>query len=107
MAPPEPPATIPDFLLDEFVDLPPAVLRDIGDYARGETYITPDSAPDTVTEALVLQDDETLEAIAEYVDSLADFLAERDADSLAAITGHPADDVAKSWGHKRILDWHE
>ena len=96
MTPPEPPATIPDFLLDQFVDLPPSVLREIGAYAREETYVAPEAAPDSVVEAFVLQDDETVAAIAAYADSLADYLEERDADSLAAITGAPSDDDPES-----------
>lgn len=105
MTPPDPPATIPDFLLDQFTEYSPETLRGIGEYARGETYAAPDAASDSIVEAFALQDEATLEAIAGYVGELADFLEERDADSLAAITGDDADDE-KSWGHKRLLDWH-
>ncbi|ADB62495.1 hypothetical protein Htur_3633 [Haloterrigena turkmenica DSM 5511] len=106
MTPPNPPATIPDFLLDQFTDHSPATLREIGEYARKETYVAPEAAPDSIVEAFALQDEETLEAIARYADELADFLEEHDADSLTAITGHPVDDTVDSWGHQRILDWH-
>ena len=105
MTPPDPPATIPDFLLDQFTDHSPETLREIGEYARKETYVAPDAAPDSIVEAFALQDGETLEAVAAYVDELAAFLEERDADSLAAITGDDADDE-ESWGHQRLLDWH-
>ncbi|WP_339105546.1 hypothetical protein [Haloterrigena salinisoli] len=105
MTPPKPPAAIPDFLLDQFIDHSPETLRDIGEYARKETYVAPEAASDSIVEAFALQDEATLAAIARYVDELASFLEERDADSLAAITGDDADDE-KSWGHQRILDWH-
>ncbi|QRV17206.1 hypothetical protein [Haloterrigena salifodinae] len=102
---PDPPATVPDFLLDQFTDHSPETLRDIGEYARKETYVAPEAASDSIVEAFALQDEETLAAIAGYVDELGDFLEERDADSLAAITGDDTDDE-ESWGHQRILDWH-
>lgn len=104
MTPPDPPATVPDFLLDQFTDHSPETLRGIGEYAREETYVAPDAAPDSIVEAFALQDEETLEAIAAYVDELAAFLEERDADSLSAITGDA--DGEESWGHQRILNWH-
>ncbi|ELZ21517.1 hypothetical protein C477_05546 [Haloterrigena salina JCM 13891] len=106
MTPPDPPATIPDFLLDQFTDHSPETLRDIGEYARKETYVAPEAAPNSIVEAFALQDEDTLEAIARYVDELADFLEERDADSLEAITGDDAGDESGSWGHQRLLDWH-
>ncbi|NUB89943.1 hypothetical protein HTZ84_18300 [Haloterrigena sp. SYSU A558-1] len=105
MTPPDPPATIPDFLLDQFTDHSPETLRAIGEYAREETYVAPEAAADSIVEAFALQDEETLAAIAGYVDELADFLEERDVDSLEAITGDDTDDE-ESWGHRRILDWH-
>ncbi|SEQ71564.1 hypothetical protein [Natrinema salaciae] len=105
MTPPDPPAAIPDFLLEQFADLSPEILREIGDYARNDTYVAPDGMPDTTKEAFALQDEETLEAVAAYVDDLAAFLEDRDADSLVDITGSPNDEEEK-WGHKRILEWH-
>ncbi|MGQ3412963.1 hypothetical protein ACT4ML_11960 [Natrinema sp. LN54] len=105
MTPPEPPDAIPDFLLEQFDDLSPETLRGVADYAREETYAKPDEMPDSMSTALALQDDETVAAIADYADALAEFLAERDADSLREITGDPSDEEEK-WGHKRILEWH-
>ncbi|WP_408956755.1 hypothetical protein [Natrinema sp. 74] len=105
MTVPEPSDSIPDFLLEQFGDLSPELLRDVGDYARKDTYIAPDGMPDSMKESFALQDDDTLAAIADYADELAVFLEERDADSLEAITGGPNDEEEK-WGHKRILEWH-
>ncbi|TMT80377.1 hypothetical protein E2L06_19270 [Haloterrigena sp. H1] len=106
MAPPSPPDVIPEFLLEQFDDLSAETLRGTGDYARKEMYVTPDEMPDTVKEAFALQDDETRAAIGDYADELAAFLEERDADSLQEITGGSSDDE-ESWGHQRILEWHE
>ena len=105
MTVPEPADTIPDFLLEQFADLSPETLRDVGDYARKDTYVAPDGMPNSMREAFALQDDETLAAIAAYADELALFLEERDADSFREITGDPSDEEEK-WGHKRILEWH-
>jgi len=106
MALPTPSDAIPEFLLEQFDDLSPETLRETSDYARKDTYVTPDEMPDTMKEAFALQDEETRAAIAEYADDLAAFLAERDADSLREVTGD-ADDDQDSWGHQQILQWHE
>ncbi|MFA9416273.1 hypothetical protein [Natrinema sp. HArc-T2] len=106
MEPPTPPDAIPDFLLEQFDGLSPATLRGTGEYARKETYVAPDEMPDSIKEAFALQDDETRAAIGDYVDELAAFLAEHDADSLQEITGDSSDDE-ESWGHQQILQWHE
>lgn len=101
---PEPPAAIPDFLLEQFADCSPETLRGIGEYARSETYIAPDGMPDATKEAFALQDDDTLAAVSTYVDALADFLETNDADSLASLADDG--DEAEKWGHKRLLEWH-
>ncbi|MBZ6494695.1 hypothetical protein [Natrinema longum] len=106
MTSPTPPDVIPDFLSEQFDDLPPETLRGIGDYARKETYVAPDGMPDTTKEAFALQDAETLEAVAAYVDELAAFLEDQDADSLTEVTGQSSDED-EQWGKQRILDWHE
>lgn len=106
MTVPEPPETIPDFLIEQFNDLSPDTLRGTGDYALRETYVTPDEMPDTMKEAFALQDDDTLAVIAEYVDDLAAFLEDQDADSLREITGNPSDEE-ETWGHQKILEWHK
>ncbi|ELY70110.1 hypothetical protein C488_19562 [Natrinema pellirubrum DSM 15624] len=101
---PDPPEAIPDFLLEQFADCSPETLRGIGEYARSETYIAPDGMPDSVKEAFALQDDETIAAVAAYVDDLAEFLEMNDAESLAALTDDGDD--GEKWGHKNILEWH-
>ncbi|OLZ42767.1 hypothetical protein A6E15_16745 [Natrinema saccharevitans] len=102
---PEQPEAIPDFLFEQFADCSPETLRGIGQYARSETYVAPDGMPDATKEAFALQDDETLAAVAAYVDDLAEFLEMNDADSLAALTDDDGDEDEK-WGHKKILEWH-
>jgi len=106
MAAPTPPDAIPEFLLEHFDDLSPETLRGTGDYARKDTYVTPDEMPDAIKEALALQDDETRLAIGEYADELAAFLTEQDADSLRELSGDSGDDE-EPWGHQQILQWHE
>ncbi|WP_222915896.1 hypothetical protein [Natrinema sp. SYSU A 869] len=106
MTPPEPPGEIPDFLLEQFDDLSPETLRGVSDYALEETYVAPDGMPDAMSESFALQDDDTLEAIASYADSIAEFLDENEAESLVDLTGDQGGEE-EAWGRKRILEWHE
>ncbi|ELY78561.1 hypothetical protein [Natrinema pallidum] len=106
MASPTPPDAIPDFLIEQFDDLSPETLRGTADYAREETYLAPDEMPDKIKEAFVLQDDDTVAAVADYADELAAFLEARDADSLRGTVAN-ASGGDESWGHRRILQWHE
>ncbi len=102
---PNPPDAIPEFMHEQFAELSPETLRGVGEYARTDTYVAPDGMPDSLKKSFALQDDETLAAIADYVDELAAFLEELEADSLEAITDDSGDEEEK-WGHRRILEWH-
>jgi hypothetical protein len=55
---------VPQFLVDELVDLDPPALRSVAAYADGESYALPDDVPESVRNALALQDDATLAAVA-------------------------------------------
>lgn len=105
MDPPEPPAAIPDFLLEQLTELSPRTLRDVGEYARNNRAVAPETVPESIVTAFALQDDDTLDAIAGHADALAAFLEDRDAESLAEI-GDGQTDEEEDWAHKRILEWH-
>ncbi|MHC3439202.1 hypothetical protein ACYJ1Y_14190 [Natrialbaceae archaeon A-gly3] len=82
---PTPPDEIPEFLIDEIRELPPEILRQTIAYAREDTYVARDGIPDRFVETFALQDDPTVEAICEYLETVADYVEEYTADSLAEV----------------------
>ena len=100
----DPPAEIPDFLVERLTELSPETLRSVGEYARGETYVLPEDAPDGLVESFALQDDTTLEAIGEFTEEAAAFLEQEDVESLEEL--FEEDEEEEKWGHNRLAEWH-
>ncbi|MFC6719538.1 hypothetical protein ACFQGT_13880 [Natrialbaceae archaeon GCM10025810] len=106
MPAPSRPDEIPDFLLERFDEYDPRTLRAIGTYAQKQAYTAPEEVPSSTVQSLALQDDATLAAIGEYVEAVADFLEERDAESLATVSEDEGEPNEESWGHRQIRNWH-
>ncbi|WP_255192081.1 hypothetical protein [Natronobeatus ordinarius] len=102
--PPEPAADVPDFLVDRFEDSSSETLRSTARYARGETHHRPRTAPDGTLEAFAMQDEETLESLAAYLEAVADYLDQHGLESLAAAA--ESDDDSEEWGRKKLKEWH-
>ena len=80
---------VPQFLIDELVDLDPPALRSVAAYADGESYALPDDVPESVRNALALQDDGTLAAVAAVARDFAE--SGENGESVAPGDGEPTD----------------
>lgn len=67
---------IPDFLVERIRALDEEPLRHLVPYAREPVGTTHESIPENVATSLYLQDDEVMEAVADYAERLADAKAE-------------------------------
>ena len=63
---------IPDFLVERIQALDEESLRHTGQYAREPVGTAHESVPENIATSLYLQDDEVLEAVAEYADELVE-----------------------------------
>ncbi|WIV68025.1 hypothetical protein [Natrialbaceae archaeon AArc-T1-2] len=105
----EPSADIPDFLRERLDELGLEALRATAEFARNGSYVAPEEVPDDVVEAFALQDDETLEAVATYVEELGTTKAS----SIGATATKRDDDAGNDdtegddggWATSKIRDW--
>lgn len=67
---------IPEFLVERIQALDEEPLRHLVPYARNPVGTAHDSIPENVATSLYLQDDEVMEAVADYAERLADAKAE-------------------------------
>lgn len=88
--PPEPPETIPDFLVEYLEQQPTETLERVVEYLIGPGGY--DQAPQRIVEAASMQDDGTVAKLASFSSDALDFLESSEYDTLAE--AHSADEPA-------------
>jgi hypothetical protein len=78
---PEPPGTVPEFLVEYVEEQPTETLRRAVNYLDGDGDY--EQAPQRIVEAASLQDDETVAAIASFSRDVVTFVESTDHDTMA------------------------